>query len=310
VDAFKRVVQAEKFIQNRVTDARVTIVLKSIVVPLANLMFNVFQLSARGVPIANTVRSMPKKTAEINSYVKGRVRKIELEGLLRAAGSDVVAQRKHSAEIKSILDNEKRLSIWPLLEAGEFTSVSDVGLGKEDIDISEGKLTALVESWVDRMPEGVKTAAKYAIVSKDTALFKGLQKTVEYGDFLAKAVLYDELVNRQGWDSKAALGEVTEEFVNYDRLPGRTRTTLDNLGLTWFWNFKIRSTKTAVSMIRNNPLHAMLATFAPAPFIGEIGSPLTDNIVAVGLDGRLDNSIGPAQAFRSLSMIPWLNLTQ
>lgn len=310
-DAYKRMVQAEKFIQNRVTDARVMIVVKSIVVPLTNLMANVYQLSARGVPIAQTVRSMPKKTAEINAYVKGRLRKIELEGLLRAAGSDVVAQRKHSTEIQSIEDNWKRLSIWPLIQAGEFASVSDVGLGKEDIDITEGRLSAYVEKLVDRMPAGIQTAAKYAIVSKDTALFKGLQKTVEYGDFLAKAVLYDYLTQTKGESSESALGKVTEEYVNYDRLPGRTRAYLDNIGMLWFWNFKVRSAKVAVSMIRNNPVHAMLSMLAPAPpFIGSVGNPITDNILAVAADGRLDNSMGPGQGFRSMELIPWLNLTR
>lgn len=309
VDAYKRMVQAEKFIQNRVTDARVMIVVKSIVVPMTNLIANMYQLSARGVPIMNSVKAMPKKTAEINSYVKGRLRKIELEGLLRAAGSDAVAQRKLSAEIQSIEDTAKRLTIWPLIEAGEFTSVSDIGLGKEEIDITEGRLTAYVEGLVDKMPDGIKTAAKYAIVSKDTALFKGLQKTVEYGDFLAKAVLYDDLTQRKGLSPKEAMGQVTEEFVNYDRLPGRARNYLDSMGLLWFWNFKVRSAKIAVSMIRNNPLHSMLSMVAPAPpFIGSVGNPITDNILSVAADGRLGNSMGPSQGFRSMQLIPWLNL--
>jgi len=309
VDAYKRVIQGEKMIQNRITDARVLIVVKSMVVPLTNLIANVYQLSARGVPIAQTVRSMPKKTAEIDGYVKGRLRKIELEGLLRASSNDAVAQRKHSAEIQSIEDSWKRLSIWPLIEAGEFTSVSDVGLGKEDIDITEGRLSAYVEKLVDRMPEGVKTAAKYAIVSKDTALFKGLQKTVEYGDFLGKAVLYDDLVGRQGKTPAQALAEVTEEFINYDRLPGRARSYLDNMGLLWFWNFKVRSAKIAVSMIRNNPVHALLSMMAPTPpLVGSIGNPITDNILAVAADGRLDNSMGPGQGFRAMHLLPWINL--
>lgn len=64
--------------------------------------------------------------------------------------------------------------------------------------------------------------------------------------------------------SKAeALAKIGEEFINYDRLPGRTRSYLENIGLMWFWNFKIRSAKVAASMIRNNPVHALLGTGVP-----------------------------------------------
>lgn len=69
-----------------------------------------------------------------------------------------------------------------------------------------------------KLPEGVQTAGRYAFVAKDTAMFQGLQKAVEYGDFLAKAILYDDLVQRQKKPKDVALGQITEEFVNYDRL--------------------------------------------------------------------------------------------
>lgn len=49
-------------------------------------------------------------------------------------------------------------------------------------------------------------------------MFQGLQKAVEYGDFLAKAILYEDLVQRQKKPKDVALGQITEEFVNYDRL--------------------------------------------------------------------------------------------
>lgn len=69
-----------------------------------------------------------------------------------------------------------------------------------------------------KLPEGVQTAGRYVFVAKDTAMFQGLQKAVEYGDFLAKAILYDDLVQRQKKPKDVALGQITEEFVNYDRL--------------------------------------------------------------------------------------------
>lgn len=309
IDAYKRLVQGEKLIQNVITDLRVLVVVKSVIVPFTNLVANLYQLSARGVPLANSIKGMPKKTAELNGYIKGRIRKIELEAELRASVGDAVATRRLRTEMQSIEDSWKRLSVWPLIEAGEFSSVSDVGIGKEEIDLAEGRLNTYVEKLTDKLPDQVKTAGKYLIIAKDTALFKGLQRTVEYGDFLAKSILYDDLTKRQGLSHEEALARITEEYVNYDRLSGRSRDYLENMGLIWFWNFKIRSTKIALSMIRNNPLHTMLTMLAPTPpFIGDIGNPVTDNILSIAADGRLDNSIGYGMGLRSLELNPWHNL--
>lgn len=309
--AYQYATNAETTLKNLVSDARVLIVVKSVVVPVSNLMSNVYQLAARGVPLANVVRGMAKKTAEVDQYVKSRIRQIEAEAELRASTDDVIKTRKLNAEIQSITDAHKRMTIWPLIEAGEFSSISDAGLTRSEIQLTEGRLQAYVESLVSKLPGPIATMGRYAIITKDTSLFQGLQKAVEYGDFLAKAVLFDDLTQRQKKDRKYALGRISEEFVNYDRLSGRFRGTLENLGLLWFYNFKIRSIKVAASMIRNNPVHTLLATLAPAPTLfGSVGLPTEDNMVSKLLDGSLDYSIGPGQGLRAPELNPWANLVQ
>ena len=307
--AYQYTVNAEKTLKNLVSDARVLIVVKSVIVPVSNMMSNVYQLAARGVPLANVVKGMAKKTAEVDQYVKSRIRQIEAEAELRAATDDPVGSRKLKAEIQSITDGHKRMSIWPLIQAGEFSSVSDAGLSRDEIQLTEGRLQQYVEGLVNKLPGPIATMGRYAIITKDTALFQGLQKAVEYGDFLAKAVLFDDLTQRQKKSTEYALGRVTEEFVNYDRLAGRFRGTLENLGLLWFYNFKIRSVKVAASMIRNNPVHTLLATLAPSPsFFGTVGLPTEDNMVSKLLDGSLDYSVGPGQGLRAPELNPWANL--
>lgn len=310
-EAYSKAVNAERVVKNFVSDAKVLIVVKSVVVPVSNLMSNVYQLAARGVPLASIIKSFPKKTAEIDSYVKSRIRQIEAEAELRAAAGDLREERKLKTEIQAISDDHKRLSIWPLIEAGEFSSISDAGLSRDEIMLTEGRLQQYIEQLVAKLPGPVATMGRYAMITKDTALFQGLQKAVEYGDFLGKAVLYDDLINRQKKDKAYALGRITEEFVNYDRLAGRFRGSLENLGLLWFYNFKIRSVKVAMSMIRNNPVHTLLATVAPAPtFFGSVGLPTLDNMFAKMADGTIDYSIGPGQGLRAPMLNPWMNLVQ
>lgn len=305
-EAYRYLVQAEKVVQNFVKDARVIIVVKSMVVPAANFVSNLYQLASRGVPMGTMVRGFPRKTAEVDAYVKSKLRAIDAEAELRAAEGNAVLTRKLQAEIQSIEDSHRRLSIWPLIEAGEFSSISDAGISRDEILLSEGRLHAYMEKMVSKLPGAAQTVGRYALVTKDTALFQGLQKAVEYGDFLAKAVLYDDLTMRKGLTKEQALGRVTEEFVNYDRLPGRFRGYLEAMGLLWFYNFKIRSTKVALSMIRNNPVHALLVGLAPIP--AGVGTPLEDNLFSKGLSGALTESIGIGQGFRALHLNPWANI--
>lgn len=309
-DGYSKLVNAESIIQNVATDLRVMIVVKSMIVPAANFSWNIVQLATRGVPLLDVARSFPRKTDEINTYLRVRAEKIDLEAELAGVGSNLRRERQLKAEIQKINDQIRRLSIHPLIEAGEFTSISDGLLSKDDLALSEGRIGEYIEQAVDKLPKAAQTLAKYGIVARDTALFKALQRSVEYGDFLAKATLYDHLTKKKGLSQDEALAMITEEFVNYDRLPGRARGYLEQMGLLWFWNFKIRSTKVAVSMVRNNPVHALLAMNAPIPtdLLGPVGSPLTDNAVDVLLDGRADYSIGPGMAFRAPDLLPVMQL--
>jgi hypothetical protein len=307
--AFQYAVQGEEILKNVVTDLRVLVVVKSVLVPAANLTWNVFQLATRGVPLNSIRKGFPRKTAEVSEYLKTRDRLIELEAQRRAAGSNIIAVNKLEAEIQAINDRHRNLSIWPLIEAGEFTSISDGMLSKDDLALSQGRLTEYFEKLVDRLPDQAKTFARYGFITRDTALFRGLQRAIEYGDFLGKAVLYDDLTVRQNKSQDEALAAVTEEFVNYDRLPGRTRGYLEQVGLLWFWHFKLRSIKVGVSMLRNNPVHALLVMNAPVPdILGPLGSPITDNAISVIADDRAGYSIGPGMGMRAPQLNPWWNL--
>lgn len=219
-DAYRLLMNREDDLRNLVKDAKTLIVVKSMIVPAANLVSNLIHLVGRGVPLATIARSLPKKVAEAHAYSKGRIQKIDLEADLRAAEAqgDVVKARALKVEIQTIEDSFKRLSIWPLIEAGEFSSISDAGISRDQLLLSEGRWHSYIEKATRQLPQGVQTAGRYAFITKDTALFQGLQKAVEYGDFLAKAIIYDDIVQRQKKPKAYALGRVTEEFVNYDRL--------------------------------------------------------------------------------------------
>ena len=307
-DAYRWAVNNEKRWQNLMKDARQMIIVKSVVVPVSNAISNFYQLVSRGVPLLDIARQTPRKLAEIHSYTKSRIRQIEAEAELRAA-TGVVEQRRLNTEIQSITDSHKRLSIWPLIQAGEFSAINDASLDQDDVDLASGRLYSYIEKKVNQLPGMAKDIGRYALITQDTPLFAALEKSVAYGDFLSKAILFDHLTKRKGETAEYALSRVTEEYVNYDRLPGRFRGWTDKFGISWFWNFKVRSAKVAMSMLRNNPVHALFGAMMPKPTLfGTIGSPITDNLFTVAADGRLGYSLGIGQAFQALMLNPWVNI--
>lgn len=305
-NAYRMLVRAEHFIQGLVSDMRTTIVVKSVIVPAYNIVSNIYQLMGRGVSPIQIAKDTPSIVTQVNSYIDSKVEQIRLEAKLRAVGDDKVMEARYRAKIRSITDSHKRLEIWPLIEAGEFSTVADVGMSHEDLKLTTGRMDSWLGSKIDKLPKELRTAAHYGLVTEDTALFRGLQKTVQYGDFVAKQILFNHLTKKMGLTKEQALTRITEEFVNYDRLPGRTRGGLENIGLLWFYNFKLRSLKVAMSMARNNPLQTLLLMGLPAP--NGAGTPLDENIVSKGLAGSLSWSIGPGMATRVHTLNPWVNL--
>lgn len=310
--AYRKLVAAERMVQDFVTDAKVLIVVKSIFIPVANMVANIHQLLTRGVPLRDVVRGSARKMAEINEYVLLRNKEIKLDADLRAAKgrNDTRQIGKLTTELQTIQDTYKRMSIAPLIEAGEFSAVTEGGISQEDLALAEGRWGNFVEKLGNNLPNPLRLGYRYGTLSRDTALFKGLGRAVQYGDFIAKAVFYDDLVKRKGMSKEQALALVSEEYVNYNRFAGRSRQYAESMGLIWFWNFKIRSMKVAASMIRNNPARALIATAATPtlPFIGSVGSPVTDNLANVAIDGRLGYSVGPWMGFRAPSLNPWWQL--
>jgi hypothetical protein len=304
--AYVGAVSAEKNIQELVSNAKTMIVVKSGIVPAANMISNLFQLLNRGVPLRHILAGVPAKTVEINSYIKNRHREIGIEADLRAAMGrrDLVQIRRLENQLKGIQDGYRRMSIWPLIEAGEFSAISNGQVTAEDLAVADGKWTDWIENKINTLPGGFRTAARYGLITRDTALFQGLAKAVQYGDFVAKAVLYDDMTRRKKAKKEDAIATVNEAFVNYNKLAGRDRQYLESVGLLWFWNYKIRIMKEAVHMLRHNPLRSLLMTGVP------VGTPVGDNIVSVILEDRLGWSIGPGMGWNSVSLNPWINLTR
>jgi len=311
--AYRYLVNAEKFMQEQVLDAKVAIVIKSVIVPAINIVSNINQLSMAEVPWREIIKGYRDKTVELNNYLKRKEFERQLENKLFVAEAkkDFIEARKLTIRIQSLRDSFKNMSIWPLIEAGEYTAVTDGGITKEDLDIAKNGYGSVIENMVKHLPKKLQDIGRYAVVSRDTSMFKILSRATQYGDFIAKSIQYDHMTKRQGMESLAAIAKVNEWYVNYNRFAGRTRVFQESMGLTWFYQYKIRSIKVAHQTMQENPVRALLhLAFTPRlPLIGTVGNPLKDNFLSVLFDGRLGYSTGPGMLFRAPALNPWWNLT-
>lgn len=308
-NAYKYLRKAEHVTQDVVSDWKTTIIVRSVVVLAGNVKSDFFQLMSRGMNPVSIATGYAKKTTEIHNYVKSRVELNKIEADMRASTDRPDKLQLLQTRRKAIIDAQKRMSIWPLIESGQYSIISNMGIGDDDSWMTLKSLDAVIERAIHKLPEPLQTTARYYTVARDTALFKVLERAVEYSDFLGRAVLYDHLTENKKMKHEDAIAEVASDFINYDYLPGRTRSYLESMGLTWFWNYKLRAAKVAVSILRNNPLHMLLSGLAShANQVGSIGTPMRDNFFTAAADGRLLHSIGPMQGIEAGGLNPWNNL--
>lgn len=135
-DAYTRLATAEKAIQAGVSVVKSTIVVRSIIIPMANLASNFLQLSLHGVSIRDMVSGYQTKLVEITKYQKNLKRAIDIKAEMTAVRGDKDAVRRLETELRSLEDSNRRMSIWPLVEAGEFATISE-GLTDADSYIGE-----------------------------------------------------------------------------------------------------------------------------------------------------------------------------
>jgi hypothetical protein len=297
--AFKYLATTEKGLQSLVSFTKESIVVKSIAVPTLNFLANIVELSSFGVSIVDISRYMLEGFTDLNTHIKNNKRKLKIQSDLLAT-NDPIKKDKLNKELQAINVIESNLKIKPLLDAGEFnTIVEEADIGIDDALVNNG-ISDWIENQINKLPSTVRTIARYSVISKNTALYKGLSRSIQYGDFLSKYALYqytkkDEktknplLTNKDL--EKLALEQISEAFVDYNFNSGRIGTGLDLYGLTLFKTYRIRITKIALRLIRDKPVTTLLSTL------------LGNTIMPVGTGSLLEDNI-----FGGINTNGWNNI--
>lgn len=304
-DAYKYLAGAERAIQYTSAYARSVIVVRSVVVPFYNICSNILQLRMRGIPLTYIAEKIATKTLEAEQYNTLLNNQLKIRAKI-ATFPDPNDQGaiKLKRRLEIIEDKIGLLSINPMIQAGELSTINDVG-DDYNQSVLTGTWAEKLNEEVGKLPDSMIQAGKWLTVSKDTAMYKILEKATIYGDFVAKSIYYDWLTEH-GTQVNDALIKSMNEFVNYDMLAGRNREYLENLGVIMFYNYTLRSLRTAFDVMLHNPVSALLALHLFPDFI-TANNVFTDSFIGKLAGGRLGGTfMNPSLMAAPITKNPFL----
>lgn len=235
--------------------------IRSISVAVQNIISNAIHLVNLGVPVKDIIRNTSIGIAESKRYTENRIKISELYTQLRDPNITQSKRNALTAQIKQIADSIKNSPINPLVEAGMFSNISSAagyeqqGLDKDFTVRSRIKEKLGLTDWFKDFDEsGFGKFVNNLLIADGSATSDFMEKSLDYGDFVAKFVLYDFLTKQKGLKPRAALDIALEEFVNYSMNRGALFDYANTMGLTWFMSYATGIQKVIWKLMRRNLL--------------------------------------------------------
>lgn len=280
---------AEAAIKEGVATARDWIIVRSFSVAYNNFMASINLVIANGVPLKSLAKSYRQGMQDVRVYSRLKAENIDL--LVRIAGTEGAERERLLTLQKSKQAAMKRLSIYPLVEAGELSDLPE-GL----IESPDNSYLGDLSGWLNKKlalihPKMPMIAANIAI-AKDSAFHDTMSKAIQAGDFLARYAVYQHMV-QTGVSPEKARDTIRDEFIAYAINPGRARGYAENMGMIHWSQFTIRAQKVLLNRLRKNPFSFFVSQLV-ATGLGTDG-PLSMAITERGLD----NSTGLDQVINS-----------
>lgn len=233
------------------------ILIRSIAVPVQNMVSNVIHLVNWNIPLKQIRDRTKVGIAEAKKYTNNRIKLAELYVQMRDPSLSTNKRNILEAQVKHLSDALNNSPIHPLVEAGMFSNISSAagyeqqGLDKDFTFRNTFKQKLGIEELMEDFDNsGIGRAVNNILISEGSDTFAFMEKSLDYGDFVAKFVLYDHLTKDRGLKSKEALSITLEEFVNYSMNRGALFDYANAMGLTWFMSYATGIQKVIWKMAR------------------------------------------------------------
>lgn len=273
-------------------------VIKSVVVPVANFTANVIQMWMTGIPLNIIAKGYITKAKECNRFIAltREYADLQLESL---NGKDV------GIRMDKIIEEIQHMSIAPVINLGEFSTIQDDADG-DLTDTGSYFIKAInkIKQVRDKFGNSTEALDELAVTER-TLLYKCLERTTQYGDFIAKSICYDYWKHK--YNENEAIFRVTSEFVDYDFMPSRCREWLEKIGWGWYWNYKLRMSKVMMRMVRDNPFRSLMFLILPPTLFNiDLDTPFKDSALGklLGMGPSLMSSFGFSHLFGLKNFIP------
>lgn len=291
--------RGERGLQEFVSLAKDFIVIRSVVVPVANIISNFMSLSMRGIRIRDIVRNAREGVQAAREYQEVSRQLVRLRN--QAISDNSAAVQSRIAELEQVIS---RNPINPLVEAGLMpTVVEDLG-EHNDLFSIQGGLTAKLERFTSRLPQTVRDIGSEALITRNSKVYSVLNEATELGDFVSKFIYYRDLTENQGLAQDDALQKAAVEFIDYGALSGRNLHYLNQIGLTHFLKYFIRIQSVLFSMVRQHPSRVLLMLAA-----GGAGAELTTPFDGAVWDVDIGYKTGITEVFEWFFTHPLFSLT-
>lgn len=306
-NARTRTAQAERIWMEAVALLKNFVVIRNLSTMIGNMAANTFLLMAHGVSPTTLIKDTVASVKGGMQYRKDMAELVKLQSRQRA---NIGKADEIQKEIDRIQDSLDRNPLKAFIEEGMLTGIV------EDIDPSsnmysyksgmERKFEGIIES----VPQSVRTAANWLLVSPGTPAYQFLHSATQYSDFSAKYVLYKHATTRKRdrLSHDEAIQLASDNFINYDVPTSAGMQYLNDMGLVMFTKYSLRIQKALFQLIAKRPASAIgqsiilgaITNLPPGidPIVfNQWGNPLRSG--PFGLSGSWDEPF-PIQALKTL----------
>jgi hypothetical protein len=263
-----RVRQAEDVWQAAVREVKDFLVVKSGVTLFWNIVSNFSLLYLYGVSPVEMARNHRIAFKGVMEWHKDGAELAQLEAMKQAGYTGNVKDLDHKiAKLKIAIE---RNPVRGLIEAGLMPSiVEDVNV-EDELFTYKTTLGKKVEKVTSRVPDVVKTAAKWVYVAHDTPLYQVLNQGTQMSDFVARYTLYQKMTTQRKapLSHEDAVQFVSEAFVNYDIPSGKGLQYANDMGAVMFTKYYLRIQRVIQHVYRNHPSRAILLMLFDNYFAG------------------------------------------
>ena len=288
-DAKGVAVKTERATQEATSLFKDIIVIRNVSTLMRNLIGNVALLKAYGVSPTDIVKNTKVALQAGLSYRKNTALLLKYQQQQRAGLGNFAELEQRIIQLE---DQIARNPIKDFIEAGTMPSiVDDVDTADTTYTYASG-LQRKLGKVTDKIPASVRTAAKWAFVTKDTPLYKFLSNTAQFGDFTSKYVLYKYSMEKadRKLSHEEAIQRASDAFVNYDVPTSAELQYLNDIGVLMFTKYRLRIQRAMLTLMKERPGSALaqsvlVSRFTDAPsalepnLITGFGNPFSSGVL-------------------------------